>query len=92
MLAAAAGESSSSRKRCRHCRTELCGQHAMHAGRGQRRRRFLQSGERGPVGSGDLFRQGRLEDGQRLSELHGPTLELAEHLEQMLCRALLDVG
>ena len=42
-------------------------------------------------GPGELRRQRRLEDRQRLAELHRPALELAEHLEDLLGGALLDL-
>ena len=45
-----------------------------------------------PVGAGDLLGQRRLEDGHRLPQLHRAALELAQHLEQMLGGALLDLG
>ena len=39
-----------------------------------------------------LVRQGGLEDRQRLAELHRAALELAQGAEQLLGRALLDLG
>ena len=92
MLAAAAGLSSSSWNLCRQSGSELLGQHPVDACRGQRRCRLLQLREGGTVRSGDLLGQRRLEDGQRLTHLHGAALELTEHLEQMLGRTLLNLS
>ncbi|CAB4964541.1 unannotated protein [freshwater metagenome] len=71
---------------------ELVGQHSVHGGGGQRRRGVLQFGEGGAVGAGHLLGQGSLEDTHRLAHLHGPTLELAQHLEQLLGGASLNLG
>ena len=68
---------------------QVFGQHLMHAASGQRRRGLLQLGQRGAVRPGDLGRQRRLEDRQRLAELHGAALELAEHPEDLVGGALL---
>jgi hypothetical protein len=70
---------------------ELSGQHLVHGAGRQRRRGFLQLGQRGPVRAGDLRRQRRLEDGQRLAQLHGAALELAQDAEDLLGGALLDL-
>ena len=70
---------------------EFPGQHLVHGARGQRRRGFLEPGQRGPVRPRDLRRQRRLEDGQRLAQLHGAALELAQDAEDLLGRALLDL-
>lgn len=65
-----------------------CGVHAL--GR-HRRRGFLQPGEGGAVGAGDLLREGGLEDGEGLPDLHGPALELAQGREELLRRPLLQL-
>ncbi len=66
-------------------------QHLVHGARGQRRSGFLQPGQRGPVRPGDLGRQRRLEDRQRLAQLHGAALELAQDPEDLVGRAPLDL-
>ena len=71
--------------------TQPFGQDPVHGVRGQGRRRLLQPGERRAVRPGDLRRQRGLEDRQHLAELHRPALELAEHLEELLGGALLDL-
>jgi hypothetical protein len=71
---------------------ELAGQHLVDRGRRQRRRRLLELGERLAVRAGQVFGQGGLEDRQRLTELHGAALELPQDAEQLLGRALLDLG
>jgi hypothetical protein len=68
---------------------QVGGQHLVHGAGGQRRRGLLQLGQRGPVRPGDLGRQRRLEDGQRLAQLHGAALELAEDPEDLVGGALL---
>ena len=79
LAAASAGPSSSA-------------QHLVH-GRGRHRRRgVLQLGQRRAVRAGQLLGQRRLEDRHGLAELHGPALELAEHLEELLGGAGLDLG
>ena len=70
---------------------EVGGEHPVHRGGRQRRRGLLQLGQRRPVGAGQLGRQRRLEDRQRLAELHRPALELAEHPEDLVRGALLDL-
>ena len=70
---------------------QFSGQHLVHGAGRQRRRGLLQLGQRGPVRSRDLRRKRRLEDGQRLAQLHGAALELAQHAEDLLGRALLDL-
>jgi hypothetical protein len=92
MLAAAAGVSSNEANWSRQLEPSSIGEHLVHAGRRQRRRRGLQLGQRGAVRAGELLRQRRLEDGQRLPHLHGAALELAQHAEQLLGGALLDLG
>ena len=67
-------------------------EHRVHRAGGQRRRRLLQAGQGLAVGAGEVLGQGRLEDRHGLAELHGPALELAEHLEQLLSGARLDLG
>lgn len=68
---------------------ELLRQHRVHRARRHRRGRFLEFGQSGAVRPGDLLGQRRLEDGQRLPELHRPALQLTEHLEKLLRGALL---
>ena len=68
---------------------ELPGQYLVHGAGRQRRRGLLQLGQRGPVRPGDLRRQRRLEDRQRLAQLHGAALELAQDAEDLVGRALL---
>jgi hypothetical protein len=63
----------------------------VHGRRGQRRRRLLQLGQRGAVRRRHVLGQAGLEDRQRLAELHGAALELAEHLEQLLGGARLQL-
>ena len=70
---------------------QVGGQHLVHGTGGQRRRGFLQPGQRGPVRPGDLGRQRRLEDRQRLAQLHGAALELAQDPEDLVGRAPLDL-
>jgi hypothetical protein len=70
---------------------ETFGEHLVHRGRRQRGGRLLEFGQRGAVRAGDLGRQRCLEDRQHLAHLHGAALELAEHLEQLLRGALLDL-
>ena len=71
---------------------ELLGEHRVHGAHRHRRRRLLQLGQRLAVGRGDLLGHRRLEDRQRLAELHRPALELPEHREQLLGGALLQLG
>ena len=92
MLAAAAGRVVELAEALPPARAELVGEHLVHGRRGQRRGRLLQLGQRRPVGAGDLLGQRRLEDRQRLAELHRAALELAEHAEQVLGGALLHLG
>jgi len=70
---------------------ELAGQHGMHGAGGERRCGLLQPGEGLAVGTGEVLRQRRLEDRHGLAELHRPALELAEHPEQLLSGAGLDL-
>ncbi len=67
-------------------------EHAVHGAGGHRRGGLLELGQGRAVGAGDLLRQRRLEDGQCLPELHRAALELAEHLEELLRRALLQLA
>ena len=90
--AAAAGLSSNSANWSRQSGPRSCGQHPVHGARGQRRRGFLELGQRRPVRPGDFRRQRGLEDGQRLPELHRPALELSQDPEDLLGRPLLDLG
>ena len=73
-------------------RPQLGGQHPVHGRRRHRRGRVLQLGQRGAVRPGQLLGQRRLEDAHRLAELHRPALELAEHPEQLVGGAGLDLG
>src|SRR5262249_46715816 len=68
---------------------ELPGQHLVHGAGGQRRRGLLQPGQGGPVRPRDLGRQRRLEDRQRLAQLHRAALELTQDAENLLGGALL---
>jgi hypothetical protein len=89
--AAAAGASSNEVNDVPPVVPEVGGEHPVHRGGRQRRRGLLQPGQRRPVGAGQLGRQRRLEDRQRLAELHRPALELAEHPEDLVGGALLDL-
>jgi hypothetical protein len=70
---------------------EVAGQHPVHAAGGHRRCGLLQLCQRRTVGPRQLRRQRGLEDGQRLPELHRAALELAEHTEDLVGGALLDL-
>ena len=70
---------------------EVTREHPVHAAHGQRRRGFLQPRQGGTVRLGELGRQRRLEDRQRLAELHRAALELAKHPEDLVGGALLDL-
>ena len=84
MLAAAAGISSNSRKRLRQPRPNCSASIQCTSAGGHRRCGGLQLDQRLAERRGVLVRDGRLEHAQRLAELHGPALELAEHREQLL--------
>ena len=71
---------------------QILGQHPVHGAGGQRRRGFLEPGQRRPVRPGELRRQRGLEDGQRLAELHRAALELPQDPEDLLGRPLLYLG
>lgn len=71
---------------------EALGQYGVHGAGGHRRRRVLKLGEGGTVGARDLLGQGGLEDRQGLPELHGAALQLAEDLEELFGRPLLQLG
>ncbi len=45
----------------------------------------------GPIGGRDVFGKEGLEQAQGLAELHRPALEVAEDLEQLLGRTLLQL-
>src|SRR5581483_12038651 len=63
---------------------ELFGEDPVHVAGRHRRGGALQLGQGLAVGPGELRRDRRLEDAQRLAELHRAALELAEHGEQLL--------
>ena len=65
-------------------RAEVGAQHAVHRGGRHRRGAVLQLGQHGPVVHGEVLGQGRLEDRERLPELHRAALELPEDLEELL--------
>ena len=71
---------------------ELLGQHPVHDRDVHRRRGLLQPGQRLAVGGRRLFGQRGFEDRQGLAELHRAALELAQHLEQLLGGAPLQLG
>ncbi len=58
-------------------------EHPVDAGGRQRRRRVLELRQRLPVGGGQVLGERRLEDRQRLAQLHRAALELPEHAEQV---------
>ena len=89
--AAAAGLSLNSAN-VRASGAEVFGEDTVHRAGGQRRGRLLQLGQRCPVEAGELRREGGLEDRQGLPELHRAALELAEHAEDLVGRAVLDLG
>ena len=64
----------------------------MHGARRHRWCAVLQLGEHCAVGTGHLLRKGGLEDREGLAELHRATLELTEHLEELLGRTRLQLG
>ncbi len=64
-------------------------QYRVDRGARQGRGGLLQFGQGRPVGTCDLFRQGGLEDRQGLPQFHGPALQLAQHLEELIGGALL---
>ena len=70
---------------------QLPGQDLVHGPGGQRGRGLLQPGQRGPVRPGELRRQRRLEDRQRLAQLHGAALELTQDPEDLVGGAPLDL-
>ena len=63
---------------------QLCVEHAVHLGRGQRRRIPLQLGQRLAVRLAVLLGDRGLHHRQRLADLHRAALELTEHGEQLL--------
>ena len=65
----------------------LVGHRRRHRGGG-----VLEGGEVLAVGRHQLVRQRGLQDREGLAELHRPALELAQGAEQLLGRALLDLG
>jgi len=73
-------------------RTDLGRQHLVDDLGRQRGGAVLQLGEHHPVGRRELLGKGRLEDRQRLPELHRAALELPQHLEELLGRAGLQLG
>ena len=73
-------------------RAQVLGQHPVHGAGGQRRRGFLELGQRRPVRPREFRGQRGLEDGQRLAELHRAALELPQDPEDLVGRPLLDLG
>jgi hypothetical protein len=71
---------------------QLLGQHRVHGAGRHRRCLFLQLHQRLAVGRRHLLGHRRLEHRQRLAELHGAALELPQDGEQLLRRALLQLG
>ena len=71
---------------------ELLGEDRVHPLDRHGWRCLLELGEGGPVGAGELLGHGRLHDRQGLPELHGSTLELTEHGEELLGGAGLELG
>ena len=65
-------------------RSELLGQHGVDRRRRKRGSAVLQLGQHRAVGRRHLLGERRLEDRQRLAELHRAALELAEDAEQLL--------
>ena len=72
-------------------RAELPGEDGVHPRGGHRGRGVLQPRELLAVRAGDVVGQHGLEEAERLPELHGPALQLAEHLEQLLGGLLLQL-
>ena len=72
--------------------TELLGEHRVHGAHRHRRRLLLELDQCLAVGGRHLLGHGGLEDRQGLAELHRPALELAQHREQLLGGALLQLG
>jgi hypothetical protein len=73
-------------------RPELLGEDLVHGAGRHRRGGVLELRERRAVGSRELLGEGRLEDRQRLAELHRTALELAEDAEQLVGGASLQLG
>ena len=71
--------------------TRTPAEHAVDDFGRHRRRRLLELGERRAVRPGEFLGQRCLEDRHRLPELHRAALELAEHAEDLLGGALLDL-
>ena len=84
MLADATGVSSNSAEAFPPLGAELGVEDAVHPVRGQRGSVLLELRQRLAIGFAELFGNGRLHDGKRLSDLHGTALELAEHLEELV--------
>jgi hypothetical protein len=72
-------------------RAEVGHEHPVHGCGRQRRRGFLELGQGGPIGPGDLGGQRRLKDRQGLPELERAALELTEDPEDLLRGSLLDL-
>ena len=76
----------------RPARPELAGEDLVHPVGAHRRAGLLQLGERRAVRRRELLGHRGLHDRQGLAELHRPALELAEHREELLGRAGLQLG
>src|SRR4051812_27518005 len=71
---------------------QLLGERRVHDTDRQGGGGLLQSCQRSAVRRGEVLRECGFEDGQRLAELHRAALELAEDAEDLLGRALLQLG
>ena len=83
------GQRVKSANESRQSRPQLAAEHGMDPRGRHRRGGVLQPGQVGPVRRGDVLRQHRLEQAERLAELHRAALELAQYPEQLLGRPLL---
>ena len=72
-------------------RSELGGQHHVDRTSRQRRCGLLQFRQRRPVRTGDLLGQRGLQNREGLAEFHGAALELAQDLEELRGRTLLQL-
>ncbi len=92
MEAAAAGRGSKLDQVLLPAGAQLAGQHRVDPRGRHRGSRVLQPGQVLAVRLRHVLRQHRLEQTQGLAELHRAALELAQHLEQLLCGPLLQLG